>query len=217
MPRVLYLHGLNADPFGGKRAALDGEEDFVVEAPALQFPSVIDIVLSALEPSAGDGWGYARSCAIAQAAADGFEPDVIVGSSMGGAVALSIASPAARVLIAPATKTHGLFIPGIPQEWLIPVRTVILHSGRDEFVPFDASGQLLEHAAGRATPEETAVIDTIRQKLQALGYAVSHDRLVRIGRNHQCNEPDPGDTANREPDPHLAMIRAVRIVADVGA
>lgn len=44
-----------------------------------------------------------------------------------------------------------------------------------------------------------------------------HDRLVRIGRDHQCNEPHPQDVLNKGLCPLHAMIRASRIVAGLVA
>lgn len=217
MTRVLFLHGASAGPHGRKRQALDGERDFTVTAPALPFPSVGDVVRTVMNPTAGDWSGYRRACEVAQAAADAFGPDVIVGSSMGGAVALGIESPAGRVLIAPATTLHVVRVPGLPREWRIPARTVILHSGSDEIVPFAASARLLEEATKVATPGDAAVIDSIRRQLVEAGYSTLHDRLVRIGRDHQCNEPHPQDVLNKGLCPLVAMIRAVRIVAGLAA
>lgn len=215
MTRVLYLHGMSAGPLGRKRHKLAAEPGFSVHAPALPFPSFGDFLQSAMMPEAGDWCGYHHAREIAQAAADDFQPDVIVGSSMGGAVALGVNSAAARVLIAPATRTYFMRLPGLPREWQVPARTVILHARGDLMVPCAASIRLLEEATRAATPEEAAAIRMIGRRLEQDGYATLQDRLVRIGKDHQCNEPDPRDTWNRDGDPHRAMIRAIRIVADL--
>lgn len=211
MTRVLYLHGLSADPDGRKRWKIAAEPGFTVEAPALPFSSIDDIMRSSMNPAAGNF--FTAACDIAQSAANVFQPDVIVGSSMGGAVALRIDSPAARVLIAPATTSRLGGIPGLPREWRIPSRTVILHSQNDEWVPFASSVRLLEQATRLDTPGDSAVIAAIGRRLQEEGYSTVHERLVRIGRDHRCNEPDASDASNKNPDPLLAMIHAVHIVA----
>lgn len=213
MTRVLFLHGSNAGPHGRKRQRLDGEPGFTVEGPALPFSSPGEIVRLAMNTAAGE-W-FRVPCAIAQSAADAFHPDVIVGSSMGGAVALAIESPAARVLIAPATTVNFFHPPGLPRRWRVPARTVILHSQSDELVPFGASVRLLAGAAASATAGAAAAIDAIRLKLQAAGYSPLHDRLVRIGCDHRCNDPAPQDAGKKHLHPLEAMIQAVRIAAEV--
>jgi hypothetical protein len=160
---------------------------------------------------------FPEACAIAQAAAHMFEPDVIVGSSMGGSIAIGIRSPAARVLIAPATaiSVGGSTVPNLVSDSRLPVRSVILHSQADEIVPFSASLRLLEAAANRADPGDAATMAVIQEQLREAGYAPQHGRLIPIGRDHQCNDPDPADAWNRDPDPHRAMIRCVEILAGV--
>lgn len=213
MRRVLFLHGMSAGPRGRKRQRLDGQPDFTVKGPPLPFSNINDVVRMVLNPVAGE-W-FRRPCAIAQSVADEFRPDVIVGSSMGGAVALAIDSPAARVLIAPATTLRWMHPPGLPLRWRIPARTVILHSKSDELVPFEASVRVLKDASISATAQESAVIDEIRMKLQAAGYEPPHDRLLRVGRDHQCNDPAPQDAGANHLHPLEAMSRAVRIVCSI--
>jgi hypothetical protein len=216
MIKVLYLFGSSAGPGGRKSQALRREADFEVREPPLPFP--------AWRPSGmADGlkWiaeavpSWPAACSMAQAWADEFEPDVIVGSSMGGAVAIGIDSPAGRVLIAPAMELSGFghTYPNPLSDRRIPARTVILHAEADTLVPFAASLRLLEEAANRADPSAAAEMVVIQEQLREAGYATRHGRLIPIGHDHQCNEPDPNDTGNRDPDPHRAMVRAVRIVA----
>ncbi|MFM7292541.1 MAG: alpha/beta fold hydrolase, partial [Planctomycetia bacterium] len=113
MIKVLFLRGSSAAIGGRKYEALRQERDFEVLAPELPFPawrpkSVAEhfkwggeaVVKAVLEP--------ARTAA--EEAADQFKPDVIVGSSMGGVLAIGVASEAARVLIAPAVE---FAVPGI--------------------------------------------------------------------------------------------------------
>ena len=154
---------------------------------------------------------------IAQEAADRFEPDVIVGSSLGGAVGITIQSPAARVLIAPAVECGAFSYRKkiLNVERRIGVRTVILHARQDELVPFEVSEEILQESATTSDPSEAAEATIIERELENQGYTMHHGRLIRIGRDHQCNEPDPNDTWNRDPSPHRAMITAVKVLADL--
>jgi hypothetical protein len=73
----------------------------------------------------------------AQAAFDAEQPDVIVGSSRGGAVALNINSKAVPlVLLCPAWKSWGTV------QRLKP-NAVILHSRQDDIIPFQDSEELI--------------------------------------------------------------------------
>jgi hypothetical protein len=64
-------------------------------------------------------------------------PDVVVGSSRGGAVAMNILSGDARlVLLCPAGKNWGTVK-------TVKAGTVILHSRNDEVIPFVDSEQLV--------------------------------------------------------------------------
>jgi len=220
--RVLFLHGSSAGPGGSKASALRREPDFHVEEPTLPFPTwrprgALDGARWAAE--ALHAAVFAGGLGVAQDAAAAFEPDVIVGSSMGGVMAMGIDSPAARVLIAPATKIKcfGIVVPNPVAGRRVPPRTVILHAEEDSLVPFGASLRLLEEAANRADPGEAAVMTVIQQHLLSAGYDTRHGRLIRIGHDHRCNHPHPHDTWNRDPDPHRAMVRAVRILAALEA
>ncbi len=74
---------------------------------------------------------------IAQEEFDKREPQVIVGSSRGGAVAMNIRSSSARlVLLCPAWKKWGT-------AKTVKPGTVILHSQLDEVVPFADSVELV--------------------------------------------------------------------------
>ncbi len=74
---------------------------------------------------------------IAQAVFDRYQPDVVVGASRGGAVAMNIDSKATPlVLLCPAWKTWGTATTVKPG-------TIILHSRSDETVPFLASEELV--------------------------------------------------------------------------
>lgn len=220
MTRVLYLPGSSAGPGGWKYMALRRENDFVVEEALLPFPDwrprdVTEALRWAAEAITERVLGPAFDTA--QAVARRFRPDVIVGSSLGGSLALAIDSPAARVLIAPAMQLRavGVDVPNIFAHRRVPARTVILHAEEDGIVPYESSLRLLADAANRADPGEAATMAVVQEMLREAGYATRHGRLIRIGHDHRCNEPHPNDTWNRDPHPHHAMVQAVRILADI--
>ena len=116
---ILFLHGLESTP-GGKKPSYFAEHGHQVLNPALP---------------ADD---FERSLAIAQAVFDEGRPDVVVGSSRGGAVALNIASgDTPLLLICPAWKKWGAATS-------VKTGTVILHSPHDEVIPFAFSQELLD-------------------------------------------------------------------------
>jgi uncharacterized protein len=97
-PALLYLHGLASSPKGRKRDLLEkrfGKEGFTVVAPDLNVPSFRKL-------------DFLEMGNVARAAFDRAEPRVIIGSSLGALVALSVAeslsssSPPPLVLLAPA-------------------------------------------------------------------------------------------------------------------
>ncbi len=84
MTKVLFLHGLESKPGGTKAKHLE-KVGYTVLNPALP------------------KWSFEESVKIAQDVVYKEEPDVIVGSSRGGAVAMSLDTHSAKtVLIAPA-------------------------------------------------------------------------------------------------------------------
>ena len=80
---------------------------------------------------------------IAQAEFDKHQPQVVVGSSRGGAVAMNINSGEARlVLLCPAWKKYGT-------ARTVKPGTVILHSRADDVVPFADSEELVRNSGCR--------------------------------------------------------------------
>ena len=114
---ILFLHGLESRP-GGKKPAFLRESGFNVINPHLPAEDFI------------------KSCDIAQELVHTHSPDVVMGSSRGGAVAMAIDVKGAQlVLIAPAwVNFRG------PSQ--ISANTVILHSQTDEVVSFANSVNL---------------------------------------------------------------------------
>lgn len=117
--KVLFLHGLESLP-GGTKVQHLRKEGYYVLNPLLPRSS------------------FEESCNIAQAYVTCGRPDIIVGSSRGGAVAMNIDTLGARlVLIAPAW-TH---YPIVDAKFL-PESTTILHSTHDDVVKIQDSESL---------------------------------------------------------------------------
>ena len=126
--RVLFLHGLESKP-GGTKARYLQEAGYEVLNPALPKTSFED------------------SISIAQDVIDDMKPDVVVGSSRGGAVAMSVSTRGAPVvLIAPGWSRF--MDEQQMREWDIrcePQRTIILHSRNDDIIPIEDSEALNKH------------------------------------------------------------------------
>jgi alpha-beta hydrolase superfamily lysophospholipase len=97
-----------------------------------------------INPKLSDEY-FGEAVRIAQAEFDNHQPDVVVGSSRGGAVAINIESGDARlVLLCPAWKKCGT-------AKAVKAGTVILHSRADDVVPFADSEELVRNSGLRAT------------------------------------------------------------------
>lgn len=161
------------------------------------------------------------------------KPEVIVGSSLGGAVALRLDTATPLVLLAPAIRASPR---GILETWAnrrrpqlarvlrwlpefsikvvsvknLPARTVILHCRNDTWVPFKTSWDLLRRfpgSSGPDNPEITKTIETI--ELGVLNWdsnrtACQPGRLVGTGQDHRLS-----DSASLD-----LMDQAVRLVTN---
>lgn len=140
--KILFLHGWQSVPGGVKPTYLaqHGHEVINPKLPDEDFTEAV---------------------CIAQAAFDKHRPEVVVGSSRGGAVAMNIDSGDTRlVLLCPAWKKWGTvknLKPG----------TVVLHGRADEVVPFADSEELVRSS----------------------GLAPS--ALVEVGCDHRLADPEP--------------------------
>lgn len=117
MTTILFLHGWHSVPGGVKPTYLKDHGHEVIN-PAL------------------DDDEFTAAVATAQAEFDQHQPQVVVGSSRGGAVAMNINSGDAKlVLLCPAWKNWGT-------AKAVKPGTVILHSRADDVIPFGDSEEL---------------------------------------------------------------------------
>jgi hypothetical protein len=140
--RILFLHGWTSRPGGVKPTYLasHGHEVFNPALPDDDFQAALRI---------------------AQDEVDRHRPDVIVGSSRGGAVAMNLdAGRIPLVLLCPAWKRWG-------SARRVKPGTVILHSEADDVIPIADSRELL------------------------LTSGLPESALVVVGRDHRLADPEP--------------------------
>lgn len=126
MATILFLHGWRSVPGGVKPTYLKNHGHAVVN-PAL------------------DDDDFDLAVATAQTAFDQNQPQIIVGSSRGGAVAMNMNTGNARiVLLCPAWRNRGTATTVKPG-------TVILHSRGDDVVAFQHSEELVRNSRLPAT------------------------------------------------------------------
>jgi pimeloyl-ACP methyl ester carboxylesterase len=114
MKKVLFLHGWSSD--GGTKTIFMRSLGYHVTTPSLS------------------DWSFTRAVAQAQAAYDELRPDVIVGASRGGAVAMNMDSgETPLILLAPAWRLWGT-------ARSIKKNCTGIQSPCDEFVPFGERG-----------------------------------------------------------------------------
>lgn len=154
--KVQFVHGLESGPGSSKSTYLD--RYFEADTPAMDTRD--------FEGAIGVQVRYAQN----------FVPDVLVGSSFGGAVALAMLQrglyQGATVLLCPAYRHYGL-------EARIPeaVRVVIVHGTRDELVPVEDSRALA--ATGTRGLVELVVVDD-EHRLHSLLETDALASLVRL-------------------------------------
>ena len=117
---ILFLHGWQSTPGGVKPTYLKDHGHEV------------------LNPALPDD-DFDEAVRIAQAEFDRGKPDVVVGSSRGGAVAMNLKIDVPLVLLCPAWKRWGTATTVKPG-------TVILHSPADEVVPLSDSLKLVRES-----------------------------------------------------------------------
>jgi len=139
---ILFLHGWHSVPGGVKPTFLN------------------DAGHTVLNPKLDDD-DFDAAVRTVQAEYDQHQPDVIVGSSRGGSVAMNIDSKdTPLVLLCPAWKNWGTATTVKPN-------TIILHSRQDDVIPFADSEELIVNSG---LPPET---------------------LIEMGNDHRLADPEP--------------------------
>lgn len=129
--KILFLHGWHSVPGGVKPAYL------------------VDNGHEVIDPALSDD-DFNAAVRLAQEDFASHEPDVIVGSSRGGAIAMAIQSDRVPlVLLCPAWRRWGTVRLAKPN-------TTILHSRNDEVIPFTDSEELVASSGLR----RAALIET---------------------------------------------------------
>src|SRR5882757_6614472 len=124
--KILFLHGWQSVPGGVKPTYLAQHGHEVIN------PKLPDE-------------DFGEAVRIAQVEFDRHQPDVVVGSSRGGAVAMNIDSGTARlILLCPAWKKYGT-------AGMVKPGTLILHSRADDVIPFGDSEELVRNSGLPAT------------------------------------------------------------------
>lgn len=127
--KILFLHGWKSVP-GGMKPSFLKQAGHDVLNPAL------------------DHDDFDAAVGTAQSEFDQHQPDVIVGSSRGGAVAMALrCGDTPLVLLCPAWKNWG-------QVTRIKPGSLVFHSRRDDVIPFEDSEELV---ARSGLPPETVV------------------------------------------------------------
>jgi hypothetical protein len=142
--KILFLHGWHSAPGGVKVAQLSRHGHQVIN------PKLPDEV-------------FEEAVRVAQAEFDNHQPEVVVGESRGGTVAMNIQSGDARlVLLCPGWKKWGT-------AKTVKPGSVILHSRADDIVPFSDSEELVRNS-----------------NLPA-------DALIEVGNDHWLNDAESLD------------------------
>ena len=147
--KILFLHGRGSVPGGVKPSYLarHGHEVLNPALPDEDFDEAVHI---------------------AQAEYDRHRPEVIVGSSRGGAAAMNLNSGSTPlVLLCPAWKKYGT-------AKTVKPGTVVLHSRADDVVPFADSEELVSNSG------------------------LSASALIEVGTDHRLAEPEPLEVMSRE-------------------
>lgn len=140
--KILFLHGWRSVP-GGVKPTFLRDAGHVVLNPAL------------------DDDDFAAAVCTAQTEFNRHQPDVIVGRSRGGAIAMNIDSgDIPLVLLCPAWMNWGTVAQLKPN-------SLILHSRQDDIIPFADSVQLIDRSG---LPPET---------------------LIEVGNDHRLADPEP--------------------------
>jgi alpha-beta hydrolase superfamily lysophospholipase len=140
--KILFLHGWHSVPGGVKPSYLAGHGHEVINSTL-------------------DDDDFAAAVRTAQAEFDRHRPDVVVGSSRGGAVAMNVdAGSTPMVLLCPAWKRWG-------SARIVKPGTVIVHSEADDVIPIADSREL---ARNSGLPDSAVIV---------------------VGDDHRLADPEP--------------------------
>ena len=161
--KTLFLHGWQSVPGGVKPAYLKDHGHEVIN------------------PKLPDD-DFAEAVRIAQAEFDKHQPQVVVGSSRGGAVAMNLNSGDAKlVLLCPAWKKFGT-------AKTVKPGTVILHSRADDVIPLADSEELVRNSGATlievGTDHRLADPEPLAAMLKACG-GVNPHCLNRLPDHHE--------------------------------
>jgi hypothetical protein len=184
MAKVLFIHGSGIHPsVSRKRARLEEAGHQVEVCPDILYPR--PLTAWAIRKRS---W-FDAAVQIAQEAYDRCQPDVVVGSSMGGAVAMNLrAGSAPQVLVAPAWRA---WMRRFGTAARVQPATVIVHGRRDWLVFARYSRRLLLRSKPQV-PHEAAVVAYLEERLfERFGDAGSgvqvKGRLLQVVRDdHKC-------------------------------
>jgi hypothetical protein len=127
-----------------------------------------------VEPDLPDS-DFARSVTIAQRVFNRHQPEVVVGWSRGGAVAMSIDSGhASLILIAPAWKNWGTMT-------TVKAEVTILHSPYDELVSIEDSRELLENSG--LPPDQLRVVGEDHRMIDEEAFATLLEAVEYSGKH----------------------------------
>ena len=143
--KILFLHGWQSVPDGVKPTFLAQHGHTVIN------------------PKLPDD-DFEAAVRVAQAEFDKHEPDVVVGSSRGGAVAMNIdGGDTPLVLLCPAWEKYG-------KAKTVKLGTVLLHSTADDVIPFSDSEELVKNSGLPASA------------------------LIEVGSDHRLADPESLET-----------------------
>src|SRR5262249_44931659 len=132
MAKILYLHGSHGGPFGARIDHLEKHGHHVVSRPMLPYPRHSGRLWQWVWTCLDQRW-FRASVETARAAFEKDRPDVVVGISMGGAVAMNLGlGDVPQVLVAPGWKGWGIARFGAAHR--VGATTVLVHGERDRTV-----------------------------------------------------------------------------------
>ncbi len=162
MTKILFLHGWQSTP-GGLKPTFLKEQGYVVLNPILPDDD------------------FDEAVRVAQAELDRHHPDIVLGSSRGGAVAMNVdAKDTPLVLLCPAWKKWGTATK-------VKLNTTILHSRADDRVPFADSEELASNSGlspealiNVGTEHRLADADCLKAMFEACERATCAPELVDV-------------------------------------